>query len=330
MSDVSDDGAPGWEAIDAACERAHPGIEPMHWGTIMRWRLGGDDPLDGTSAYPIDGPEPHWHYVSYGLSELYEKESDNLEESGWGFELTFRLARTGDEVPMWPLSLLQNIARYVFNSGNWFEPGHHIDLNGPIALDEDTELVALVMAEDPELGTIDTPNGRVVFVQCVGITADELEVVRQWDAAKFLTAVGERTPLLVTDPARPSYLEDPAFAAIVRSGVSDDGSSMASLVVPSLGFEEVAGELVVRIAANAIDPLLAAVPGRLSHGRTLDLESDDVKLRLEPGEPAWRVDEDFAVVSLPPASIAELDDGLRPAAGTYRLASLPGVVFEVS
>ena len=60
--------------------------------------------------------------VTYGFSELYDKESDNLEESGYGFELTFRLAKREDEEepPAWALNLLQNMGRYVFNSGNVF------------------------------------------------------------------------------------------------------------------------------------------------------------------------------------------------------------------
>ena len=39
-------------------------------------RLGGPDPLDYISMYLNDGDEennipPHWHYVSFGLSDLH-------------------------------------------------------------------------------------------------------------------------------------------------------------------------------------------------------------------------------------------------------------------
>ena len=53
--------------------------------------LGGQDPLDGLSAYKAESPFPHWHIVTFGFSELYEKESENPDYSGYGFELTFRL-----------------------------------------------------------------------------------------------------------------------------------------------------------------------------------------------------------------------------------------------
>ena len=66
---------------------------------------------------------------SHALSELYAKESDDPEVSGYGFELTFRLAMEPGEVadanaepPTWALNFLQNLARYVFQSGNVWEP----------------------------------------------------------------------------------------------------------------------------------------------------------------------------------------------------------------
>ena len=90
--------------------------------------------------------------VTYGFSELYDKESDNLEESGYGFELTFRLAKREDEEepPAWALNLLQNMGRYVFNSGNVFRSGDYLDANGPICLGADTQLTALAFTLDPE------------------------------------------------------------------------------------------------------------------------------------------------------------------------------------
>lgn len=328
---MSDDDSPGWGAIDAACERVHPGVEPMHWGTIVRWRLGGNDPLDGMSAYPVDDP-PHWHYVGYGLTELYEKESDNPDESGWGFELTFRLARSpGESAPIWPASLLQNLARYVFTSGNWFEPGHHIDLNGPVCAGDPTRLTGLVMAEDPELGAIDTPNGRMVFVQCVAVTADELEAVRQWDAAKFLDAMARRDPLFVTDLERGSFLDDQAFAAELRDGIAADGSSMASLYVTSLEVREADGELCVRLGSPAVEPLRTAVPGRLAHERSLALEADDgTTVRFDPGDSCgWQREGDLTVITLSLNAVAELLDALGARAAEHRLPSLPGVTFEI-
>ena len=152
--------APGWDAIGARLSELYPNVEPKHFGTLHRFALGGPDPLDGISFYPRDEPKPHWHIVGYGMSELYSKETDNPDESGWGFEFTFRVARDGDETPLWAANLLQNLARYVFSSGNRFEPGHHMNANGPIQQGYETGMTALAFTEDPELRTILTRTGR--------------------------------------------------------------------------------------------------------------------------------------------------------------------------
>ena len=81
----------GWDAINRECERIYPEQKnPKHYGTLIKWSLGGKDPLDGISIY--DGGD-YWHFVTYGMSELYEKESENQEISGFGMEFTFKLKR---------------------------------------------------------------------------------------------------------------------------------------------------------------------------------------------------------------------------------------------
>ena len=61
----------GWNAIDLACKRVHGEQEPRHWGTILPAFLGGKDPLPGISAYAVEEPVRHWHFVTYAFSELY-------------------------------------------------------------------------------------------------------------------------------------------------------------------------------------------------------------------------------------------------------------------
>src|SRR4051794_12147157 len=108
------DESPGWDAIDAALRPLYGDTEPYHLGTVVKWALGGPDPLDGISVYARTEPVPHWHFISYGMSELYAKESGDPDESGWGFEFTFRLARdpADREPPVWAANLLQNLGRY--------------------------------------------------------------------------------------------------------------------------------------------------------------------------------------------------------------------------
>ena len=53
--------AVGWQAIEKEFQRVYPGQDnPKHYGTLIKWVLGGKDPLDGISIY--DGGS-YWHFV---------------------------------------------------------------------------------------------------------------------------------------------------------------------------------------------------------------------------------------------------------------------------
>lgn len=77
---------------------------------------------------------------------------------------------------MWVTALMNNLARYVYESGKWFEEFYFIPANDPIRLDTDTAITGLAFAADLELGEMDTPHGEVSFLQLVGITSGELNV----------------------------------------------------------------------------------------------------------------------------------------------------------
>ncbi|WP_433081214.1 suppressor of fused domain protein [Dactylosporangium sp. CA-052675] len=276
---------PGWDAIDAALERIYPGVEPRHLGTVLKWALGGPDPLDGISFYPRLDPVPHWHAISYGMSELYGKQSDNPDESGWGFEFTFRIARDRDETepPIWAANFLQNLARYVYQTGNWFEPNHHMDLNGPIALDRETLIRAVVFTEDPELGAVDSPNGAVQFLQVVGITADEYAATQAWSVRDFLDLLARRIPLLITDLARASVAADPEVAETVEEGRRLDGSATATLALAEFGWRP-DGDLIRLVMGAHVAPVVAeTLLGRLPFGRTLRLDGPESSAEFASG-----------------------------------------------
>lgn len=145
---------------------------------LAGFRLGGPDPLDCISMYENKGDEnegipPHWHYVSYGLSDLYgdgrvhEVNSSGTDGlSGFGFELTFRLRKERGETapPTWPAAVMQGLAKYVFQSGNVLCDGDHVSWHCPLDNSE-SRIEHMLMTEDPQLETVVTPLGKVTYIQ---------------------------------------------------------------------------------------------------------------------------------------------------------------------
>ncbi|WP_083733385.1 suppressor of fused domain protein [Actinomadura sp. CNU-125] len=328
------DESPGWAAIDTALRRVHGDVEPKHWATIHKWMLGGPDPLDGISAYPRTDPVPHWHMVSYGMSELYEKESDNPDESGWGFEFTFRLVRNPEDEtpPVWAANMLQNLARYVFKTGNWFEPGHHMNVNGPIATDrDDSDIRAIAFVVDPELGEIDTPHGSLQFLQVVGLATEEYAAVRQWNTDSLMDVLAPHLPLFVTDLDRRSLLADPGVARAVREGVEREGSSSGMQLVSTAHWERGPDGTTIKLGALQAPAVADALRGRLPFGRELALRTEDTLLAFVPAD-EFAIEEQGDArleVRVPSAALDGLLSTLQPTAARRPVPSLPGLTVEI-
>ena len=329
--------APGWEAIDRALAPLYADQKPKHYGTIVSYRLGGRDPLQGISAYSRVSPIPHWHFVTFGLSELYEKESDNPAVSGWGFELTFRLAQKPSETepPTWALNFLQNLARYVFNTGNVFSEGHHMNLNGPICLESDTLIRAICFVPDPELPGIQTQHGSMDFLQVVGITEAEEMAVQSWKAMEVLEVLRSRLPLFVTDVDRSCLTLIDQIAAALRQGTAKDGSNTDSIYTDQISWssdksfwgkqrhEMTLGVLQVR-------KLLTLLPLRLGFGRSFAVLGKDCSAKFESSDAnEIRCEEKQLQIALSENSLKELLAVLRGEKGDYTFASIGGLTIHV-
>jgi hypothetical protein len=88
---------PGSRAIDRRVDRIDGSPEHHRYHPRAPHRFQGGGPLREVTTHRLRRPD-HWHLVTYGLSELDGKESDDPLLSGWGFELTFRLAAGPDGV----------------------------------------------------------------------------------------------------------------------------------------------------------------------------------------------------------------------------------------
>lgn len=180
-------------------------LQPQHVG--YQPPAAFSDNLQGCSAYAARG---HWHYITYGLSELYvATPEDDPAISGWGFELTIRVPRADQpEAPAWPFTMLNEMAKHVNRNAVVLDAGHRIDLGRPVTgfpvLPDapETDLTVFAVTIDPELGTIATTNGRVTFLQLVGITQVEKDQMIARSTSAVLAELASTDPLLITDPLR--------------------------------------------------------------------------------------------------------------------------------
>lgn len=192
----------GWDAIIAEFERAYPGQDnPKHYGTLIPWRLGGDNPLDGTSIY--DGGD-YWHFVTFGLTELYDKESSDLEYSGYGMEFTLKLKKgcyapeNEEEELRCIVSNLDSIAKITFeNEGELFLPNEYVYTGQTEGMDryQTSKLTGFITATDSVVNTLNTPNGKVEFVEFIGVTDSELKAImdKRITVRELFEKVGEIT-----------------------------------------------------------------------------------------------------------------------------------------
>lgn len=199
--------------IDKLLEHYPDQPNPLQVTTVLKYWLGGQDPLDYISMFSNRGDvakkvPPHWFYVSFGLSDLHgdgrvhvldSEDSETQSRSGMGFELTFRLLKTSEELkeeeenpgkrirpPTWPANLMQNLARYCFRTGNRLCFGDNIPWRKGLDDRFDTPLQNILIAEDPQLKSMITPFGSVDFCQIVGVTYEELEQAARWNGRGVL------------------------------------------------------------------------------------------------------------------------------------------------
>jgi len=237
--------APGLVSIISCLQRLYPGQRnPMQVTAVVKYWLGGPDPLDYINMFSNTGSndsEPHWHYISCGLSDLHGDARVHPpaptpdHPSGYGFELSFRMRKEQGQTqpPTWPAQLLNSIAKYVFESENKLVPGDHVNWGKP--LDGSNSLCRhLLVSADPQLDILATPLGRVQFLQLVGITDEELSAVQKWNGpgvGKLLQSSPETGgSLLVTNTYRRALFDiKPEAKILVERGIAQEGSNLCGM-----------------------------------------------------------------------------------------------------
>lgn len=224
----SEESAVGWAAIDEALEKLYRGQEPVHYPAELPMRLGGKEPLEGVSIYTSKVQATHFHYISYGMSELfYNEDAVGKAFSRWGFEFTCRVRDNLNSAtpPTWIIALMNHLGRYVYKSQRWFEENHIIPVKPFGIITQDLE--AIVFAKDSELGTIETPHGEVSFLQMVGINTETFKKLPEnpttGDVEVLLGKIKKENPLLLmdTDNALATMFPVPAKTSLEIGNIDD-------------------------------------------------------------------------------------------------------------
>lgn len=198
----------GWDAIDKLCDEVYKEQKnPKHYGTLISYQFGGKDPLQGISVY--DGGS-YWHFITYGLSELYEKESPVKEVSGYGMEFTLKLKKDNYENEENEIKcicgILQSIARITFTTGEIFNAYEYLYTGQTEGIDYNrkSKLTGFITIEDDKFHSINTPNGIVNFVEFIGVTDSELTALqnKQLTVKELLLKLGSD----ITDYQRDSII----------------------------------------------------------------------------------------------------------------------------
>lgn len=190
MSDS--DEAPGWDAIAAAVAPYVDDRKELHWGSTDV-ALPDQDGIWGISAYAFSS---YWFFVTYGLTELFVKVSDDPQRSGWGHELTMRHHRRSDEAspPVWILDLLGQLGKVTYQRGFAFQAGDRMDIpERPTP----SYPPGLVWADDPVLPDVDGPFGQFQFLTVVGATEAMLVDARATTTAEMLAPIRQLNPEFV-------------------------------------------------------------------------------------------------------------------------------------
>ena len=185
----------GWAFIEGLFAELYPGQIPKHAATSVApqhdLRLGRAS-VEGTHVY--DGGQA-WHYVTLGLTELYDQSDASVGPNGIRCELSMRVAKhDATEPPLWPVVFLGKIATHV-SQGSVLAQAVSFR-TGPIAgAPPDAGLEGAVALLDPAIKPRPGPFGKVGVILLVGLTGPQLDEIKQGGSAKLITAIA-------ADPAK--------------------------------------------------------------------------------------------------------------------------------
>jgi hypothetical protein len=185
----------GGAFIEALFADLYPGQIPKHAAPLVApqhdFRLGRAS-VEGTHVYDAGQA---WHYVTLGLTDLYDQSDASVGPNGIRCELSMRIAkRASTEPPLWPVAFLGKIAAHV-SQGSVLARAVSFR-TGPIAgAPPDAGLEGAVALVDPAIEPRSGPFGKVGVILLVGLTGRELDEIKHGGSAKLVADIA-------ADPAR--------------------------------------------------------------------------------------------------------------------------------
>ena len=185
----------GWAFIEALFGELYPGQTPRHAAPPIApqhdLRLGRAS-VEGTHVYDAGQA---WHYVTLGLTDLYDQSDASLGPNGIRCELSMRVGkRDSAEPPLWPVAFLGKIAAHV-SQGSVLAQAVSFR-TGPIAgAPADAGLEGAVALLDPAIAPRPGPFGKVGVILLVGLTGSQLDAIKDGGSAKLIAEIA-------ADPAR--------------------------------------------------------------------------------------------------------------------------------
>jgi hypothetical protein len=182
--------APGWAFIESLFAELYPGQIPMHAAPPIApqhdLRLGRRASVEGTHLYDAGHA---WHYVTLGLTELYDQSDASVGPNGIRCELSMRVAKgESAEPPLWPVAFLGKIASHI-SQGSVMAQGVSFR-TGPIPGAPATAgLEGAVALLDPAIEPRPGPFGKVGVILVVGLTGHQLDEIKQGGSAKLIADI---------------------------------------------------------------------------------------------------------------------------------------------
>jgi suppressor of fused len=179
----------GWAFIESLFADLYPGQTPKHAAPAIApqhdLRIGRAS-VEGTHVYDAG---PAWHYVTLGLTELYDQSDASVGPNGIRCELSMRVAKQDStEPPLWPVAFLGKIASHV-SQGAVLAQGVSFR-TGPIAgAPAEAGLEGAVALLDPGIEPRPGPFGKVGVILLVGLTAPQLDEIKQGGSAKVIAGI---------------------------------------------------------------------------------------------------------------------------------------------